>query len=252
MAHPMAAGLLIMLLVMTCTASLAADLNAQPPSLVPGSSNVDTSSIKEYRTTTKWGEQRMIKGEVDGRKTWNIVNAIYSTDNPMIDHIILDQVTLEYMGRFAPFFAIGKHYLSSTITDQKLSGSLNPIDGGDPIIINIPLDSKVFQEASLGIVLASLPLELDYRATLPRLAISASSKAFSAGSLAIHVTGREEIQGGDGNTYSCWIVEAQWAGVDYHEIHWIADVPPYSIQKKATFPSGRKSESNFLTVTSEP
>lgn len=216
---------------------------------LPGSGGIDGSDLVEYRITSRWGTQRLIKGEVDGRKTWNIINEVLAGDNPLVDHMVLDRDSLELMGRFSPFFAIGQHYLAAVIQDQALSGSLNPIDGGEPIIVNTELDSSVFEEASLGLVLAALPLEVDYRATLPRLAISRSTQSFSTGTIDIHVTGREEIKAGDGKSYLCWVVEAKWDGVDYQEIQWIADVPPYSIQKKATFPNGKTRESGFTSVT---
>lgn len=249
-AHAVIAGLLFTSQFALQSATLAADDIEMASQVSPDSEYMDTSVLREYQTMTPWGEQRLVKGEIDGRETWNIVNSIYSAPNPLIDHIVLDRSTLEFLGRFAPYFAIGKHYLAATIRDGELSGSLNPLDGGDPIIMNTQLDSKVFEEASLGLVLASLPLEVGYRATVPRLAISASAQSFLQGTIDIHVTNREEITGGDQKSYFCWVVEATWSGVDYHEVHWISDAPPYSIQKKATFPNGRKSESGFVSVNS--
>lgn len=217
----------------------------------PTSESIDTAGLVSYRAVTKWGVQRLMPGDFNGRETWNIVNSIYAADNPLIDHIVLDRHTLELIGRYAPYFAIGKHYLSATITGQELSGSLNPLDGGDPLIINTHLDESVFEESTLGVILASLPLQIGYRASLPRLAISASTRLFAAEKISIHVIDQEEVAAGDGKMYLAWVVAAEWTGADYQEVHWVANIPPYSIIKKATFPNGRKSESGFVSVTTD-
>ncbi len=219
------------------------------PLIEPGASDIRTKRLDAYQTTTRWGSQRLIPGKLDGRKTWHLINSVDAGDSPMIDHIVLDRRTLELVNRHSPYFAIGQHFLAAAIRDRRLTGSLTAIDGGDPIVINTELDTAVFEESTLGLVLAALPLRNGYAARLPRLAVSASTKAFSAGSIAIAVTGREAIEGGDGQTYRCWVVEARWSGVDYSETHWIADEPPYSIRKKARFPDGRERESGFVSVT---
>ncbi len=220
-----------------------------PQQILPGSPMMSADRLVEYSTTTAWGGQRLVAGKLNGRKTLNLINTVDAGDSPMIDHIVLDAGTLALMNRYSPYFAVGQHYLAVAVRDDRLTGSLNSIPGGDSVAIDTVLASEVFEESTLALVLAALPLSEGYSGRLPRLAASASNSSFSAGFVDFTVTGREQVEGGDGEAYRCWVVEARWSGVDYSEIHWIADVPPYSIRKKATFPDGRQRESGFVTVS---
>ncbi len=222
---------------------------AAPGFVEPGVTEMQTKRLEAYTATTPWGTQRLVAGNIDGRETWHLINTVTGGDSPMLDHIVMDRRTLALMNRHSPYFAVGRHFLAAAIRDRTLTGSLNPIDGGDPLVFTTELSRQVFEESVLGLVLATLPLREGYTATVPRLAISGSTKEFSTGSIALEVTGREDVEGGDGKSYRCWVVNAQWSGVDYSETHWIADQPPYSIRKQARFPNGRKRESGFVSVT---
>ncbi|MEM9056275.1 MAG: hypothetical protein AAGD86_02285 [Pseudomonadota bacterium] len=256
--HPCAARRATAAIVLSLVSSIGVSSLAsesveleQPLEILPGSPTVRADRLAEYSTTTAWGGQRLVAGKLNGRKTLNLINTVDAGESPMIDHIVLDASTLALMNRYSPYFAVGPHYLAVAVRDRRLTGSLNSIPGGESVAIDTALASDVFEESTLALVLAALPLAEGYSGRLPRLAVSASNSSFSTGSVDFTVTGREQVEGGDGQAYRCWVVEAQWSGVDYSEIHWIAEVPPYSIRKKATFPDGRQRESGFVTVSTE-
>lgn len=223
----------------------------QGPTILPGSSDINAKKLDAFTSRSDWGSMRLSRGKLGDQKTLNIVNTVTGAPNLMVDHMILDAKTMALMHRYSPFFAVGQDYLAATIVDNALSGSLNPIGGGKPQVIDTTLSNPVFEESALGLVLATLPLETGMKFSVPRLAISGSTREFSAGVIDLEVTGRETITAGDDNEYECWVVNAIWQGVDYTETHWIADRAPYSIQKHAVFPNGRKRTSTFVEVRLE-
>ncbi len=230
------------------TGSAAADQTFEDAKkIVPGDKILSGKHIKEFEMQTQWGTMRVVRGKLDNRKTWNVFN-IGGGETPWFDQIVLERDSLAVMHRFSPYYAIGKDFITATIRDAELSGSLSPLDGGDPLIINTTLDTAVIEEATLWMVLVSLPLEEGFRATVPGFGVSRSTRKFATRQIGIEVTGRETIKGGDSERYDCWVVDVSWPGIDFKETHWIADKPPYTIQKK-TVSGGRERMSGFKSVT---
>lgn len=224
-----------------------APLGAEPtPDLKPGDGRIEGSTIEPFCAVGDRVHQEVTLGKVEGTP---VINALYQVTLPsgelLVDHIVVDRAGLGLIFRFAPYFAVGQDYLVATLRGNELGGSLNPLTGGEPRPIAKTLDSAVFEESILGLLLATLPLEESFAATIPRLAISGSTQSFLAGTIALEVTGRERIKGRDNKHYETWVVEARWGGVDYRERLWIAGEPPYMIQKVSTFPNGNTRTSTF-------
>ena len=233
-------------LVVLCTGTPA---RAEPSRLDPGDPRIEGARLEPFRITTDWGTQDVTLGKVQGRDVINILNQVnLPSGELLVDHIVLDRASLALIFRFAPYFAIGQDYLVATLQGGAFAGVLHPLAGGETRVYQQQLDSAVFAEPTLGLLLAVAPLTADFAAELPRLAVSASSQDFSSGTLTVEVVGRERIKAGDRKHYETWVVEAKWGGADYSEKLWVAERPPYLIQKIAYPPGGGSRTSGFNSV----
>jgi len=237
----------VALLLAGLAALPTAAAGAEAPEIAPGSPNLDGSRLEPFRATTDWGSLTVAPSELNGHKVLNVINLIQSQSTVMTDHTVLDRASLALIYRFSPYFAVGEHYLVAMLEGPTLSAALHPLAGGEPVLRAGNLGSPVFEEATLGLILAALPLDEAFEATLPKLGIHREGAEFFAARIHAKVVGRETVKGGDGHSYPTWVVEAEWEGVDHSQKMWIADRPPYEI-KRITSSGGRKRTSGFKRV----
>ncbi len=241
-------SLIFLTFCLAASLSSTAHAEATTRQLLPGDKLLNTSPLKAFTSHTSWGRRDVSFGKVEGQALLHVVQTVNTPAGPMVDHMVVDAKTLAVNFRFSPYFALGKDYLAMHVGGRQLSGSLIPLDGRPPRLLDEELEAPVFQEDLFDLMLASLPLEKGWGAAIPILTASLSKQTFSTSWVDLKVTGRETIKGGDGRKYDTWVVEAAYRGIDYRERHWIADVPPYGIQRSRHMPDGSERTSGFERV----
>jgi len=198
----------------------------------PGDAIIDPSNIKSC--IVDWGRFNMTirTAKFNDKPIFSVKTEIPSSQGIMIDHIGIDAKTLQLIYRHTPYFAVGANYLVANIADTHLTGSLNPIMGGTPIIIDTKLESPVFEEAITGLMLSSLPLEEGFKVQIPRLGVRKADKSFYTHWITCTVKKREMLKI-KGESYDCFVVEVDYMDIPYKEQLWITKEAPYVVRKKS-------------------
>lgn len=241
-------AVVLTLSALLCPPPTMADEAAPEVDLVPGYPGIKPSVIKPFSAVTDFGSMEVIRSDLAGRKIINVILTVKGQQGVMVDHIGLDANSMAMLFRFAPYFAVGQDYLAAVYDGSAIHGSLNPIMGGTPQILDDPIDGPFFDGAIFGFALATLPLEEGLKARLPRLAISASSREFSRSWSHIEVVDRRSVKGGDGKSYDCWIVEVEYPGTEFSETLAVANEPPYLIEKETDNGKNRR-KTGFKSVS---
>ena len=198
----------------------------------PGNSIIDPSNIKPC--IIDWGRFNMTirTAKFNDKPIFSVKTEIPSSQGIMIDHIGIDAKTLQLIYRHTPYFAVGANYLVANIADAHLTGSLNPIMGGTPIIIDTKLESPVFEEAITGLMLSTLPLKVGFKVQIPRLGVRKADKSFYTHWITCTVKKREMLKI-KGKSYDCFVVEVDYMDIPYKEQLWITKEAPYVVRKKS-------------------
>lgn len=237
--------IIVLLIALATTSTLSR--TQEIPKLKPGADEMKTPDFKPFTVEWEWGTMRLKKTNLFGKPIYSIVNELSTPQGILLDHIGIDAKTLAMVYKHSPYLALGPDYLVAHLNGNKLIGSLTSMQTGQPTALEAELESPVFEETIWGLTLNALPLKEGFQARLPRFAIL-RSRSFTASWVTVKVTGHEQIKGGDGKKYDCWVVNLDYEGSPLKETHWISNQVPYEI-KQVKERNGAKRTFEFKRFT---
>lgn len=97
---------------------------------------------------------------------------------------------------------------------KRYTRTVEPDPGAEPVVTEGELPNPMFEGSALGLVIAALPLELDYEARLPVAMNLQLAEEHTLYHVRVRVTGEEEFAWKRGKRVSAWVVEVDWEDYD--------------------------------------
>jgi len=223
------AVLALLLLLGLCACQAASSTGPTFEKILPGDARFNAERMHAHEVSYRKSGGKMIyritPTDRQDDPVWEV--AVYFGDlSATPDRIYLDRQTLALRGRR---LEMKDYVIDVNFVDQHFSGSLAPTAGSDysERRYNKAYEHGVFEPAVLNYVIAALPLEVGFQASLPTLDLNGESSLYWAN---IDVVKREVIKI-DGVKHDTWKVRSH--GIKQKTL-WISTSEPFVVQMKTS------------------
>lgn len=166
---------------------------------------------------------------MSGEPLWSLLIEMRFQGKLFVDHMGFSQKTMALRYKNSPYFAFAPEFLYVWVSPSSVDALRQPIGGGEPVRTLEQVDSDLFEESQIGLLMATLNLEEGQVFEVPVMAAFASSKSLKEGSVICQIKGSESLVIGE-TKYACTVVDC-FSPTIGKETYFVARQAPYLIKK---------------------